>query len=101
MPSTTVIKSLIRSPGKICCHIQTPLSKAKSKKNPVDQPDSRKRRDYTPDAVDEQIPPQKAGGVKRAVSDPAERQRHESDNDQSIENYGREHGALRRMQAHD
>ncbi len=61
----------------------------------VDDPDGRERRDYAPDAIDEQIPP--ARWRRRSSADgahAAERKRDQEDDDECVEDHGSQHRRL-------
>src|SRR5579871_5217347 len=52
-------------------------------------------------AVEEQRAPQDGGGAERAVLHAAQRERDEQDDDDGVENDGREDGRERRREVHD
>src|ERR1700682_6547161 len=64
----------------------------------VDQFDANERDDHPAEAVDQQIASKDAAGAERTISDPFQRQRNERDDDERVENHGRENGGLRRRQ---
>ena len=57
--------------------------------------------DNAADSVNQQVAAQQAARIQRPVLHAPQRQRNQRDDDQRVENHGGEHGALRRMQAHD
>jgi len=67
----------------------------------IDQFDPDKRHDETAETVDEQVALQDGERAHRFVSDAAQRQRNQRDDDEGIENDGAQDGAGRGVQMHD
>src|SRR5580704_15295151 len=66
----------------------------------VDEFDSEKRGNNSTHAVDQQIALQQGRGAKRTIAHSTKSQRNESNDNQSVENYGREDCRFRRVQMH-
>ena len=67
----------------------------------IDRLDADERRDDAAEAVNEQIPAQQGRRPKRAIADAAQRERHERDDDQCVEDHRGQNRGLRRFQSHD
>src|SRR5262249_43579463 len=68
--------------------------------NHVDQLDPDKRRDDSPEPINQQIPLQQRLRPQRTVPHPAQRQRHQRNDNQRVENHRRKHRRMRRLQMH-
>ena len=68
---------------------------------PVDQPDAWKGRNETAQSIDPKVAAQHRGSTLRSVFHSPQRQRHERDDDQSVEDHRSQHGALGSVKAHD
>src|SRR5579885_1186745 len=67
----------------------------------VDELDANERQDNAAEAVEQQVAPQDRRGAERAILHAAQGQRNQRNDDQRVEDYRREHRAMRRRQPHD
>src|SRR5437588_10705686 len=67
----------------------------------VDGLDADEGDDHPSDAVDEQVAAEQSRGADGPVLDSLQRQRDQGDDDQRVEDRGREDGALTAVQLHD
>ena len=77
------------------------LGKVQGGDQKVDGLDADKGNDDAAKPVDQQIAPEQRTRADRTVGDALQRQRDERDDDQRIEDDGRQDGALRRRQIHN
>src|ERR1700737_1492987 len=67
----------------------------------VNQLDANERNDDSAQAVDQQVVTQQRGGAHGAVLYACQSQRNQGDDDQGIENYGRQYRRARSLEVHD
>src|SRR5262249_32109312 len=82
-------------------HGEFSSGKVQGRDREVDGLDADERNDDAAYAVDQQVTAQQRPGADRAVGDALQRQRDQRDDDQRVEDDGRQDGALRARQAHD
>src|SRR6266481_4873903 len=77
------------------------LGQVKCGDDEIDQFDTDKRNDEAAEAVDEQIPLQNGERAHRLVSNAAQRQRDQRNDDQRVKNHSAENGTRGAAQMHD
>ncbi len=77
------------------------LCQVKKDQELVDEPDAGERHQNAAQTVDEDVAAQQGAGAHRAIFHAAQGERHERDDDERVKDDGREHGGLRRVQAHN
>src|ERR1017187_9062544 len=97
-----IVKATVTRIAMMSCFIfRLPLRQMQKPQQPVDQPDSRERRNHAAHAVDQQVAAQQRGGTHGLVLHAAQRQRNQHDNNQRVEYHGGQNGALWAVQTHD
>src|SRR5262245_36732202 len=91
-----------RKPGPSSFNITSLLLRQTNGHNdPVNEPDPRERHDNAANAIDEKVAPQHLSCADGLVLDSSQGKRHKRNDNDRVEDYCREHRALRRMQVHD
>src|SRR5262245_40895227 len=102
-PVRTVITTIIRTEVPRCFHTfsSTPFSDpAQRDQHEIDRLDADERSDQASAPVDPQVAPQQPRRSQRAVADAAQRERHERQDDERVEDDGGEDRAPRCREPH-
>src|SRR6185312_12950470 len=98
----TVITTIMTMAGRICFSMTvSSLGKTDRGDDKIDDLDADERYDDAADTVEPQIAAQNVGGAGRAVFHTPQAQRNERDDDQRVEDDGREDRAFWIAQPHD
>src|SRR6202049_1997733 len=102
-PVSADMTTSIRSAGVNCANMVVLLVSGQVQRyqQQVDQLDADEGEQYASAAIAQHVSPQDGCGTDRAVFDALERQRYQSRNDQRVEDYRRQDGAVRRRKVHD
>src|SRR5579863_4726814 len=105
IPSSTVVTMVIKIAVTKCFFIAISSARSSGPANAgndhIDDLDSDKRRDDAAHTIHQQVPAQERGSPDGAILHAAQGQWNKGNDNESVENYCRKDGGLRRLQMHD